>query len=216
MQPVLLINPKRLTRRAGGVRKGSAAAKAWGARMRRLRSLKTNPKHRTTHHKRRMRRNPSARASVYRARTAMRGLSSSSLMSMIKTAGIGAAGAVLNDIAFGYLGPMLPTSFQTPIDPSTSGMNPLYYMAKGGLAIGLGIAARKMSRSAGAMAEGALTVTAYELIKAMVPSGITMGAYVNPRAQVQIAQQAQARRIGMSRQSMGAYIPMQQREGARR
>lgn len=125
------------------------------------------------HHKRRTRRNP--------ARRSVGGVSSASIMSALKSAGLGAGGAIAVDALFGFAQSYLPASLAT--DKDASGATQYgYYVAKGALAFGAGMLAKKAIGAAKAahMVQGSLTVTLHDLAKNFlttnVPS-VTLGKY---------------------------------------
>jgi hypothetical protein len=157
--------PKRAKRRTHHRRHAAPVVMANPA-PRRRRSRLHAVKSRIKHARRKYKRNPSAR------------FSSNLIMGMAKTAAIGAAGAVVVDVAFGYAQSMLPTNMQTPVD-ATGSLNPLYFLAKGGLAVALGVLGHKATKHAGQMAEGSLTVSAYQILRSMVPASVNLG-YVSP------------------------------------
>lgn len=102
------------------------------------------------------------------------------IMGMATQAAIGGAGAVANDVAFGYVKGFLPVSMQSPQDLSTGGLNPMYFLAKAGLAAAVGVFGSKMlgpkiGKHVATAAEGALVVTGYEILKSFVPLTVQMG-----------------------------------------
>lgn len=190
MQHLLLVNPKkRRAKRKGGRsaaqraatarmlaanrarRHGGGGVRASNPRKRRAkrsyaaaavrRTRYVNPRKR--HTKRARRRNPS-----------MRGISAS-VKSLFIPALKGAGGALVVDIAMGYVSPMLPDSL------NTTTTQPL---VKAALAVALLYAGRKIVGGATAqqMAEGSLTVILHDTLKSYVPAGITMG-YLSPAQQ---------------------------------
>lgn len=141
---------------------------AHARRRRRAVALRRNPV-------RRLRRNPISGASM---KASVR-----SLLASAQQAAIGGAGAVATDIAMGYAKPYLPASMQSQLS-ATGGVNFAYYAAKFALAAALGIVpgmvvkSAKVKRLAAQAAEGAMTVQAYEIAKAIIPTDMfTMGAY---------------------------------------
>jgi len=194
---LLLINP----RKRRGTKRRTAAQKAATARMvaanRARRSTRmSNPKRRTKrrvthhaspvqrvqsrvrHHKRR--RNPSLR----HGSAGSLGFTGHKLMEAAKNAGIAAGGALVVDYAYGFIKGYLPASVQTPVD-STGAINPLYYLAKGLAAVGLGVLGAKAvgARTASKMAEGSLVVTAYAALRNLMPATIASGmGYYQPAA----------------------------------
>jgi hypothetical protein len=102
---------------------------------------------------------------------------------MLRSAGMGAVGAVVNDVAYGYAAPFLPAMAATPVSAS-GGINPVYYGGKLGMAFLIMLATHKFLRGkAVEMCEGALTVTLRDALKqAIVSFGVPlpMGAALNP------------------------------------
>lgn len=174
---LLLINPtKRKAKRATAKRrvKRKAASTRRSApvvvmanpsprrRGRRLSALRTKVKRAS----RKYRRNPSPRLSL------------NSITGMAKDAAIGAAGALAVDVAFGYGKTVLPASMQSPINADGS-INPMYYAAKGALAVLVGVLGTKVTKQASHMAAGSLTVSAYELMRSFVPISVNLGNYTS-------------------------------------
>ena len=101
-------------------------------------------------------------------------------MSMLKNAGMAGAGAVGVDIGMGYLGRVLPSA-AAPINADGT-TNWLYFAAKAGLAVGLGVYGSKVLPASVAqkMGEGALTVLSYQILRGLMPAGVQLGTYFNP------------------------------------
>lgn len=180
MNQLLLLsgNPKR--RRRG--KRRSAAQRAATARMLAARG---NPRKRRG--KRRGRRSGGAVTHRRRRRGGGRGLfaglrsSGGSVMPMLKSGVIGGAGALGVDIAMGYALPLLPASMQSSINADGSA-NLGYYGAKAAIAIGIGLYGRRLPVIGGyapAIAQGALTVMSYQLLRGFVPAGVSLG-FFNP------------------------------------
>lgn len=146
----------------------SVAVRANPAPKRRRRRAVTTAK--VSRRIRRARRNPIA------------GLDMRGITNQLKTAGIGAAGAVGVDVLFGFVQSYLPTSMQTEASADGS-MNVAYYAAKSATAIGAGLLLNKMigANKAAAVVEGSLIVTLYKAAARFmannVPS-VTLGSYV--------------------------------------
>lgn len=120
-----------------------------------------------------------------RARRAFAGFSRSGAIGLLKAGAIGGAGAVLVDIAMGQAVGFLPASMQAPTDNKTGGVNYGYWGAKLAIVLGLGMYGRRLpfvGHYAGAMAEGAATVMAYQFMRPMVPATLNLAAYFNPAA----------------------------------
>lgn len=170
-----IVNPRSRRRKAKSRRhRGhrSAAQRAATARMLAAR-FGANPRRRRGKHH--YRRNPSKR-SVRRSY----GRVSAGAMGMLKTAAIMGTGAVLVDIGMGNLVARFLPSAATPTNADGT-TNWMYFAAKGGLAVALGMYGGKVLPGGMAlrMAEGALGVLAYQILRGLVPSGITLG-YLNP------------------------------------
>lgn len=184
MESLFIVNPSRKKRRKG--RMPAGLRRYWAARRgrkhtkrRRARAVMANPRRR----RRARRRNPVSSRKRRRGRHAGRikryrrrarnpvfshrrkrrrhhnPFSTSGLMSVLKPAGIGAAGAIAAAIAYGYISPQLPASLATGFFPT---------LIKAGAAIGLGMLVGKfMSRQDGQYATiGGLTVV---LVGAVTP-----------------------------------------------
>lgn len=110
----------------------------------------------------------------------LRGGSSHSAMGMVKNGAIGGAGAVGVDVLMGYASNVLPANLVSRVNPDGS-MNYLYYATKGALAVGIGLYGGKVLPAGVApkIAEGALTVMSYEILRGFVPTGIRLG-FFNP------------------------------------
>lgn len=197
MSQLLLINPrKRSSRRkprTAAQRRATAKMLAANRSRRKGRNVNaraSNPAPAV----RRRRRNPIAAKSHSRRRrnpiaaSKQVSLSANSVMSLAKAGAVGAVGAVAVDVVYGYAQPYLPSAMQSPVD-SAGSINPLYYLAKGGMAVLVGVLGRKVTRHAGNMAQGSLTVTLHDAMKALMPSGISMGSvgYMSPGAPVRNA-----------------------------
>lgn len=146
-----------------------------------------NPRSRKRRARRRGR--ASVKRSYRRARSSARrfgrsiGFSLPSIQSNMKTALIGAGGAVAVDVLMGQANKFLPADWQSRLDAAGS-INWKYYVAKGALAIGLGVAgARYGGRYRGAiltMAQGSLMVQAYELLREVIPQDfLPLGYYTS-------------------------------------
>lgn len=131
--------------------------------------------------RRRFRRNPSALARMGGGKLSMSGA-----VGMLKSAAIGGGGAIAVDIVMGFASKVLPPQIGTPIDADGKPNYP-YFATKAGLAILLGTLGKKLpliGPHAARMAEGALTVQAYNFMRPLVPQQIftlgKLGAYFNP------------------------------------
>lgn len=176
MSQLLLIHPNPKKRR--GKKRRSAAQRAATARM-----LAANPRSSGSGRKRKYRRSAvgrvrrSVRRYSRRAGRSLRSFSVSGVVPMVKNAGMGAAGALGVDIAYGAASRFLPAAVLSPIGADGK-MNYAYYAAKGAAAVALGVLAGKVISPTAAhkMAEGSLTVTLYDAVKSMIPAGsVPMG-----------------------------------------
>lgn len=199
---LMMVNPRK---RRATKRKASPAQLAALARGRASRARATKP-----------RRNPAPRAAVAmsnprkRRRSVARrnpiGLSGGALMAQMMGAAQGAAGAVAVDIAIKYL----------PIPAAMKAGN-MQHVTRAALAVGLGLLGRKfVGRAAGRMAEGALTVSAYGMLKNIVNSAgmklagaDDMGQYMSEYVgYVEPAQLAYAESFeGVPEMSGGEFVP---------
>lgn len=206
-----MLAANRSKRRASPKRKRSVVALATNPAPRRRRRTAT-VKHTA---KRRARRNPISAS-----------LSIRSITAQLKNAGIGAAGALGVDVAYGFASGYLPDMIKAPVD-AAGAPNYAYYAAKGLLAIGIGMAAKKVvgANRAAQLVEGSLTVTAHDLMKTIVAknfAGVTLG-YASPGRTLPYMPNNQA--LGgvgtylsgtpsqnMQNRSLSAYVPQSQRE----
>jgi hypothetical protein len=218
-QILLVSNPqhRKSSRRRKNPARRSAKQKAATARL-----LAWNRSHRSGHHKKARRRNPSAPAFFKNAvkRTTRRhgrrrnpsfagAMGAGGLMGMLEPAAIGAAGAVGVDIIMGYVNPSLPASLQTTT---------LYPLVKGAIAVAIGMWGKGLlGRNAEVVAGGSLVTILHTLLQSFVPSTITMGnrmgnlRYISPAVQFiprwnqQLPPGTNPRLAGM--RGMGAYVP---------
>lgn len=186
MESLFIVNPRRKKRKGkmpAGLRRYWASRRRGAApkRRRKRRAVMANPRRRhrranpvsshkrrrgkrrgsVVHYRRKRRANP-----VFFSRRRKRRhnpFSTSGLMNVLKPAGIGAAGAIVTSIAYGYLSPSLPASL-------TTGYLPM--LVKGAAAIGLGMLIGKfMSKQDGQYATiGGLTVVLVGAITPLITS----------------------------------------------
>lgn len=210
MSVLWTVNPKRRKSR----KHRSAAQRAATRRLVAMNKSRRNPARRrrarrsanpvVIHHTRRVsarryRRNPSRRSSV------MSHANTATVKGLLMRGVVGGAGAVLVDVGMGYASSFLPASMATPADATTGAPNYGYFGAKAALALALGIYGKRFTRHAGNMAEGALTVLAYQFIRPMVPAGIRLG-YMNPAPTMRPRGVAG---VGKYVSGTGAYFPSQ-------
>lgn len=202
-QEMLLINPrrrrksttKRRSKRAGSTRRrrrnpiGPSRSSTMSISGRRRRSRRRNP--------------ISVRRLVGRRRRnpiRLAGLSSGSLIAMLKDAAIGGAGAVAMDAIMGQLNGFLPASFQT--NKTTIGVGDA---VKAAITALLGQVLSKPTKGLSRkMAAGSLTVQAYDILSSLVPTGMTMG-YASPARIIQGSARVGPTAGGML-QGFGAYV----------
>jgi hypothetical protein len=137
-----------------------------------------------------------------------------SAVGILKAGAIGGIGAVSVDILMSYTKPFLPASMQSPVNPDSSA-NFGYFGAKAALAVALGTFGRRLpvvGRFAGQMAEGAMTVLAYQLIRPMVPA--TMLGYMNPAPTVRGTGAYVSGGGSAGQPRIGAYASVPVRSGA--
>jgi hypothetical protein len=215
MAEMLLINPRSRTRKA---RKATAKR-----RVHRRRSVSAVSH--TTRHVRRRRHNPIGLARVHhRARRRhhvarrrrnpihLRGLSSNSIMQMLKEAMIGGAGAIGVDVLMGYIKGYLPTALQRTPGKLTAGD-----AVKAGITVALGQLLSKPTRGLSRkLAAGALTVQARDILASFVPTSMTLGYAsparivsgtnrVDPIARGNVAQMGAYQRANSRSPLLGAY-----------
>ena len=177
MAEILLVNPRK--RRRKGKRKMSALQRKYFGKRRTKRARAASPRRRRRRASavaaapRRRRRSYSVARRISRRRRnpSVRGVLSQ-VMPTAKSGLIGAAGGLVNDVAFGYVKTYLPAQLQTGLGRSA---------AKGLLAVLVGIAVNMVLRGKGRdMAVGAMTVVMHEAAKAqlstMMPS-LPLGEY---------------------------------------
>ena len=209
MESLFIVNPRRKKRKG---RMPAGLRRYWAARRRQKnprrkrrshramivhRKRRRNPRRAHRSHRRHMRKRRANPVFVHRRkrRRHRNPFSTSGIMSNLKPAAIGAAGAIATAIAYGYLSPSLPATLTTGYIP---------YVVQAAAAIGIGMLVGKfMSRTDGQYATvGALTVVAVSAITPLLSSaapslpGLSglggMGAYQPYR-------------------KMGAYAPSLQR-----
>jgi hypothetical protein len=176
MAELLLINPakrRRATRKTAKRKTRRVTAAAAPARRRRRRNpigaVRARVMRRPARVARRVRRG--------RRRNPIMGLSSNSIVTMLKDAAIGGAGAVAVEALMGQVNAYLPASLQKD-DTATVGV---YDAVKAGITIAAGVALRKPTKGMSTkMAAGALIVQAADIMRKFMPSTMTLGSYGNP------------------------------------
>lgn len=188
MQQLLLVNPRK--RRAAGRRKPrSAAQKAATRRMLSANRSRRGPKRHSRSRSASYATNPAPRRRRARSLVARHtkrhtrrrrnpiGLGSfklGSITSLLKSAALGAGGAIAVDVAYGYANSYLPDMVKSPMSVDGS-PNYAYYAAKGAAAVGIGMLLKRVvgASKAGRMVEGSLTVTLHDLAKVIVASNMS-------------------------------------------
>ena len=199
MAEMLLINPRR--RRKARKARPAARRRTRRAARRAPVIMVANPRARRA--ARRRSHNPIAKA---RRRTMSRrsrnpiSLGGGSMMSILRDALIGGAGAVAMDVVHGQIARFLPASLQRV--PGTIGagdaVRAIITVAVGQL---LAKPTRGLSRKAAA---ASLTVQAHDIIRSFVPASMPLGS-VGFASPAMIAQGTN--RVGPIRQGVNAYMP---------
>lgn len=172
MAELLLVNPRKrkkrrkmsaLQRKYFGKRKGSSGVKR--RRRRRTTSVfaarRTNPRrrrsHGVSHYRSRRRRNPSLRGLNLKGITG-------SIVPTIKAGLLGAAGALGNDLLFGYTKSYLPASVQTGVQR---------HAVKALYAVLVGVLGNVVMRGKGRdLANGAMTVVLHDALKEQLMTAV--------------------------------------------
>lgn len=165
---------RRRARRHSSARRGKRSIVIMNANPSRRRSRRRSS---VRSLRRRYRRNPISSGALR--------LSLASVLDVAKRAAVGGAGAVLTDIAYAQALSLAPDNVKAAIGSrysDTGGANFMYYGAKLGLAVAIGVAGAKflpgsLKRHAAQATEGALTVGAYEIIRLMMPASVALAAY---------------------------------------
>lgn len=171
-------------------------ARSGGARRSRRRSVvHANPVVRRR--RRSFRRNPVGG----RSRRAFNRVRASGAFNLVKQGAMLGVGAVALDILWGQLLRFLPASMALPLN-SDNTTNWTYFAGKAATAVGVGMFGRKVlpGRYAEAIAVGSLAILGYQIARSMVPSSLTMGAYVNAGRVVG------PRMAGLAGARVGAYV----------
>jgi hypothetical protein len=192
---VLLINPakRRRSKRRHAKKRSRARRPMTALQMkyfgggrkrrssRRRATLHANPR-------RRIRRNPSRKrqrgyARAGGARLPRISFNFSAIQSAAKSAAIGASGALAVDVLMGQAGRVLPDTWLSRFNADGS-VNWPYYLAKMGIAVGVGVLGAKFARGyagvAQQMALGSITVQSYELLRSFVPADMVTLGYYSP------------------------------------
>lgn len=218
MAQLLLINPRRrrkarksARRRSRGARKMSALQmKYFGKRRSRRSAIHANPKRRRRSVARSApRRRQRGFARVGGARLPRIGFNVGALQSAAKSAALGATGALAVDVLMGQAGRVLPEGWMSRFNADGS-VNWPYYLAKMGLAVGVGVLGAKFARGysgvAQQMALGSITVQGYELLRAHVPADFVTLGYYSP-ARVASMNGLRGRALGYYQSAPGAMSP---------
>lgn len=221
-------NPRGKKRRGGKKRRSAAQRRATAAMLAANGRVKRRSKRGGRKAKRRGRRRSGAvsvsapRRSYRRSRRSSgRGasLSTGSAISLLKAGAIGGAGAVLVDVGMGQAAKLLASAVPSLSTPANADGSPNYgyYGVKAGLAIALGTIGKRFIPApiADRMAEGALTVLAYQFMRPLVPAGLALGNF-NPAPTMRRV--AGVNRVGAYVSGAGAYqsVPIRSNGGTRR
>ncbi len=224
MSQLLLLNPKRRRKAAASKkrRSGKRRSAAQVAATRRLVALNKGIRRNPTAKKRRRKSTAvaaaprrtarrSGRRSAARSFSVAKAYSMNNIVPMLKSAAVGGAGAVVNDMAYAQAGRILPASVMSPVNADGS-TNWLYFGGKAAMAIAIGTLGRKVpvvGKFAPRMAEGALDVLAYQVLRGVaaqvLPASIQLAAY-NPVPLMS------PRRLSGNR--LAAYVPNARQLGA--
>lgn len=180
-QLLLLGNPRRRSAARKSRKARSPAQRAATARMLAANRSKRNPARRSAAR-------PAAgrtarRVSRRSSRPAFAGLrmQGASITSMLKSGAIGGAGALGNDVLFGIASKILPAGWVSPTNADGS-TNWMYFAAKAGTAVALAKFGGKVLPAgvSGKLADGALVVLSYQIMRGMMPAGSVPLGYYNP------------------------------------
>lgn len=143
----------------------------------------------------------SVRRRSRRSGGAMR-MSVNNTVGLLKAGVIGGVGAVAVDVGMGYIKQYLPASMQMPQEANGQ-PNIGYFGVKALLAVGIGTFGGKVlpRGMAERMAEGALTVMAYQFLRPMAAQALPMG-FFNPAPTMRPRTIGQVARVGR----VGAYV----------
>lgn len=127
----------------------------------------------------------------------------------VQDAAVGAGGALVTDLTMAQAARVLPANMTSRFSADGS-INFGYYGVKLGIAIGLGFLGTqflpgRLRKFAATGTAGALTVSAYELSRSMLPADLVLG-YLTPGRNAGVARYG---RMGayLKRPGMGAYLP---------
>lgn len=174
---MLLINPSSRKRRRVG---GKAKRRTSSRRRNPITARKTlAPRRPMTISRHRRRRNPISVLSRHRRRRRnpiggfgrSGGVNMKSFMDMFKDAAVGGAGAVAFDLLMGQINQYLPATFQTQANTVGTG-DAVKALITAAIGQGLNKHTKGWSKK---LAEGALTVQAWQIISAFMPASSTVG-----------------------------------------
>lgn len=201
---MLLINPRKRRRASAGGKKRRVTRRRRNPIV--VARKVAAPRRSMTISRHRRRRNPVTVLSRRRARRRNpigrgigggMGLNAKNLVAMFKDAAIGGAGGVVFDLIMGQINPYLPASFQTQAGVLGTGD-----AVKAVITAVIGQAGAKYTKGwSKRLAQGALTVQAYEIMAGMVPSTMAVG-YASPARIIPGSPRVGPTRGGM----MGAYM----------
>lgn len=181
MNLLYAVNPRRRRRKSKAHKSRKHRSAAQRAATRRLISFNKGKSAPALNPRRRRRSRAFRRNPTGRARSMFGAVRSSGAITLLKNGAIGGAGAVVVDIGMGYASQVLPAAIASPVNNDGSA-NWAYVGTKTALALALGLFGRRIPVAGpyvSQMAEGALTVMAYQIMRPMVPATIALG-YFNP------------------------------------
>lgn len=173
---MLLINPRRRRKAASSKRRPAARRRRRNPVTPRKTIARRPPMVISGRRTRRgRRRNPISNLRIGRRRRrnpiSIGGMTGKGMIGMLKDAAIGGAGGIAMDLIMGQVNPYLPASFQT-----VKGQVSVGDAVKAALTALLGHAGRKVTKGLSMkLAQGALTVQAYDLIGVLVPEAMPVG-----------------------------------------
>lgn len=194
-----VVNPSRRKRRKSGARskrKASPAQRAARARFAAMaRARSGGGRKRRRSHAVSVAANPSRRrrrSAVSRVRSAVRRRfrrnpvsirsMTSGILPAVTNAFVAAGGGIALDVAMGQALKVLPESVRSR-STLEGGINWGYYGVKGALAVAFGVLGRRLpvvGKYAPRMAEGSLTIQAYEITRALMPADVLALGYYQP------------------------------------
>lgn len=193
MAQMLLLNPRR---RRAAKRKAKPANKSAATPRRRAKRRATPISAAPLRRRARARRKNPITARRRRNPIRAGGTAGRSILSQLKAAAVGGAGAVGVELLMGYVSPMLPESLRRQ-----AGKIGVGDAVKAGLTVMLGSIVGKRVPIVREMAAGALVVQAASMIRTLLPSSMSLGYYSPARLVPGNA------RVGPNQAKFAAYAP---------